>query len=164
MKTKRNERERKIEKKEIKEKSWELYIECKGFLESNEKNWEKHRLEREQELKRKERLQVARYKQEKMKEKARERKLEKEISEGLNKLPEKERNNIAIEEEKKRKVDLAETRKNSWKLRTKRKGETSWGLAVPSSGQALACRALIWSSRFCMIGWFCRFGKAGLVL
>ena len=35
------ERERQIEKKEIKEKSWELYIECKGFLESNEKNMEK---------------------------------------------------------------------------------------------------------------------------
>ena len=46
------EREKKIEKKEIKEKSWELYIECKGFLEANEKNWEKHRIEREQELKR----------------------------------------------------------------------------------------------------------------
>ena len=69
-----------------------MYIECKGFLEANEKNWEKHSIEREQELKRIERLQVARHKQEKIKEKARERKLEKEINDGLNKLPEKEKN------------------------------------------------------------------------
>ena len=74
-------------------------------------------------MKRIERLQVARHKQEKIKKKARERKLEKEINDGLNKLPEKERNNIAIEEQKKRKLDLAETRKKLWKLRTKRKGE-----------------------------------------
>ena len=85
------EKKNRLERQEIKEKSWELYIECKRFLEANEKNWEKHRIEREQELKRKERLQLARYKQEKIKEKARERKLEKEIIEGLNKLPEKER-------------------------------------------------------------------------
>ena len=35
-----------IEKSEIKEKSWALYKECKNFLEENEKNWEKARKDR----------------------------------------------------------------------------------------------------------------------
>ena len=35
------EREKRIEKVEIKERSWALYKECKEFLERNEKNWEK---------------------------------------------------------------------------------------------------------------------------
>ena len=81
------EREERLEKKEIKEKSWELYKECKIFLENNEKNWEKLRNEREIEMKRKERLARAREQQEITREKVREKKLEKEIREGIVKLP-----------------------------------------------------------------------------
>ena len=55
-------REKKIERKEIKEKSWALYIECKRLLEENEKNWEKAKKERELEEKRKYRLEIAKMK------------------------------------------------------------------------------------------------------
>ena len=58
------EKQKRIADAEIKKKSWELYKECKIFLEENERNWEKLRVEREVENKKKERLYVARIKQE----------------------------------------------------------------------------------------------------
>ena len=63
------ERTKQLEKQAAKEKSWELYRECKNFLETNEKEWMKRRLEREQEQKRTERLQIAEQKREELKEK-----------------------------------------------------------------------------------------------
>ena len=86
----KQDKENRIRDEEIEKKSWELYTECKMFLEENEKNWEKLRTERELENKKKERLYVARCKQEQVKERVKERKLEKEIQEGLSKLPPKE--------------------------------------------------------------------------
>ena len=53
------EREERIQSKEMKEKSWQLYKECKKFLEENDKNWEKLRNEREKEEKRRQRLHIA---------------------------------------------------------------------------------------------------------
>ena len=47
------EKEKEIEDKEIKEKSWELYNQCKDYLEKNEKNWTKRKLERKLKLKEK---------------------------------------------------------------------------------------------------------------
>ena len=44
---------------------WELFEECKQFLEENERSWEVRRLEREAERKKKERLQTANAKKEK---------------------------------------------------------------------------------------------------
>ena len=58
-------RENRIQRKEIKEKSWQLYRECKEFLEENEKDWEQRRIERELERKKTERIEIARAKQEK---------------------------------------------------------------------------------------------------
>ena len=49
------EKEKIVEEKRIEEKSWELYNECKMFLEENEKNWEKSKIERETEKKKVER-------------------------------------------------------------------------------------------------------------
>ena len=49
-----------IEKQKLKESSWQLHRECKKF----EKNWETKSLEREKENKKKERLEIARSKQE----------------------------------------------------------------------------------------------------
>ena len=115
------EKEKEIEDKEIKEKSWELYNQCKDYLEKNEKNWTKRKLERELEMKRKERLQIARKKQDDVRSKVKERKLEKDIAEGLEKLPNKERNKIEAEEQRKKNLDLAETKKQLWKLRSKSK-------------------------------------------
>ena len=50
-----------------------LNRECRKFLENNEKNWERSRLEREQERKKIERLAEARLKQEEIRLKVRER-------------------------------------------------------------------------------------------
>ena len=63
------EKKSRIEKQKLKESSWQLHRECKKFLEQNEKNWETRRLEREKENKKKERLEVARSKQERIRKK-----------------------------------------------------------------------------------------------
>ena len=76
-----------LEKQKIKTKSWELYRECKKFLEENEKNWEKRKFEREIEQKRKERLLIAESKKEKIKETVRKRQLEENIENKLKQLP-----------------------------------------------------------------------------
>ena len=114
----RNER---LKKKEIKEKSWELYKRCQNFLEENDKDWERRRNEREIEKKKQERLSLANTKQERIRQKVKERKLEEDIKKGLAKLPPKRRNEIEQEEERKRKQDLIETKKSLWKLRGKEK-------------------------------------------
>ena len=108
-----------LKKQTAKIKSWELYVECKNFLEENHKSWEQRKRERETEIKRKERLRIGEEKREKIKEKVRERNLEKEIEDKMQKLPAKERNKIIIEEELRRKQDLAETKKTLWKLRSR---------------------------------------------
>ena len=91
----RNER---LKKKEIKEKSWELYKRCQNFLEENDKDWERRRNEREIEKKKQERLSLANTKQERIRQKVKERKLEEDIKKGLAKLPPKRRNEIEQEE------------------------------------------------------------------
>ena len=53
------ERNERIKLKTEKENTWALYKECKKFLEENERNWELMKLEREQEKRRKERLDRA---------------------------------------------------------------------------------------------------------
>ena len=110
-----------LERQEIKEKSWALYKECKDFMENNVKHWEEKKRERELERKRKERLMIGEQKREKVKEKVRQRELEKELEKKLDMLPRKEKEKIVIEEEKKRLRDLAETKKNLWKFRSKEK-------------------------------------------
>ena len=114
----RNER---LNKKEIKEKSWELYKRCQNFLEENDKDWERRRNEREIEKKKQERLSLANTKQERIRQKVKEIKLEEDIKKDLAKLPPKRRNEIEQEEERKRKQDLIETKKSLWKLRGKEK-------------------------------------------
>ena len=68
-----------IRGKEIKVQSWQLYKEFKKILKSNEKNWERLRMERELEEKNKERLYKARNQLEKVSERVRERNLKKDI-------------------------------------------------------------------------------------
>jgi len=92
------ERISKLKKHEAKHKSWALYTECKTFLESNEKNWEKRRYEREKEQKRKCRLFVAEKKREELKEKLKLRRLEENLNEKMNLLPEPERERLIREE------------------------------------------------------------------
>ena len=114
-------RESQIERAKEKEKTWELYRECKNYLEENEKNWIVRKRERELENKRLERLDICRQKREELKEKVRERNLENEVSTKLEQLPRSERKKIEIEEEKRRRLDLIQTKKTLWKLRSKMK-------------------------------------------
>ena len=115
------EREEQIKRSKIKEKSWELYRECRNFLEHNEKNWEKNRADREQERKKLERLEIARMKQENLRHKVKERKLKEKIETGMEKLPEKERTKILREEEREQRLEMIEAKKAVWKLRKKQK-------------------------------------------
>ena len=119
--TEAKEREKQIEKKEKKEKSWELYNRCKNFLEENDKDWEKRKIEREIEKKKIERLSLANSKQENLRMKVKERKLAEEINKGLETMPTDRRNKLEQEENRKRKQELIETKKSLWKLRGKEK-------------------------------------------
>ena len=116
-----DERMKRLEKQAIKEKSWILYRECKEYLETNEKSWEKNRLEREIEQKKRERLAEARQKQENIKRKVQERKLRENIENRLGELPIRERQRIQIEDKRQRDKEIQETKKSLWKLRGKEK-------------------------------------------
>ena len=88
------EKERRIKKRDIMEKSWQLYKESKKFLEENEEEWMKRKVEREEEAIKKERLEVAREKQEKLRKKINERKLKESLQLRKKELPMRERQRI----------------------------------------------------------------------
>ena len=115
------ERTRRLKKQEEKEKSWELYRECKRYLEENDKNWQNRKTEREIEIKKIERLHIAEMKKEQIREKVKKRKLEQEIEEKLDKLPEDMKKKILDKEEKQERLDLIHTKKSLWKFRNKEK-------------------------------------------
>ena len=100
-------RKKQLEKKEIKEKSWQLYRECKRFLEENDENWQKEKEKRDME-----RLQTSRIKQEKLRNKIKERKLEKDIEEGLRKIPPNLRKEMQETDERENRIEIIETKKN----------------------------------------------------
>jgi len=109
----------KLEKKAKKEKHFELYRECKQFLEHNDKNWENRKIERELEMKRKERIHLGEAKKEIIKEKVKKRKLEEEIDTKLKQLPNTEKEKLEREEKIQQRLDLIDTKKSLWKLRNK---------------------------------------------
>ena len=113
--------EKRRKEQDKKHRSWELYRECKKFLEENEKDWKNRKQERDIENKRKERLNDARIKQDNIREKVRERNLDKKILEKMNELPKREKERIILEENKQKRLELSETCKNLWKLRSKEK-------------------------------------------
>ena len=79
-------------------------------MEDNEKNWEKLKVEREKEEKRKHRLHIARKQQEESRKRIKEKKLKEDIAENLKKLPEVKRNEILQEEKRLRNLEIAEVR------------------------------------------------------
>ena len=81
-----------------KEKTWQLYRECKSFLETNERSWKVRRMERENEKRKLERLEIAGAKKEKVKEKAKIRKLRKEIEDKGGMLPDNVKSQLDREE------------------------------------------------------------------
>ena len=112
LETETREREQRLEKQKIKIKSWELYRECKTFLENNEKNWEHKRQEREIENKRIERLNRAKVQQENLRLKIKQKKLEQDLKEKLEKLPTEKKIELITEEEREYRKDISETKKN----------------------------------------------------
>ena len=112
-------REQLLNKAKRKNQSWELYRQCKEYLEKNEHNWEARKLERDLEMKRKERLMVARNKQEILRTKVKERKLDQEIAEKKKQLPKNIQEEMEYEEDRKRRIELKETCASLWKLRSK---------------------------------------------
>ena len=112
-------REQLLNKAKRKNQSWELYRQCKEYLEKNEHNWEARKIERDLEIKRKERLLVARNKQEILRTKVKERKLDQEIAEKKEQLPKNIQDEMEYEEDRKRRIELKETCASLWKLRSK---------------------------------------------
>ena len=112
-------REQLLNKAKRKNQSWELYRQCKEYLEKNEHNWEARKIERDLEMKRKERLMVARNKQEILRTKVKERKLDQEIAEKKKQLPKNIQDEMEYEEDRKRRIELKETCASLWKLRSK---------------------------------------------
>ena len=107
----------KIEKKERKEQHWELYKLCQKYLEENTKEWETRKAERDHEKERQERVQNAKMKSRRAKIKE----LEKNISKGIEKMTENDRKKYLYEENKKRKIEIAQSKKDLWKLRKNEK-------------------------------------------
>ena len=86
-----DERNKKINPRKEKENTWKLYKECQMYLDQNERNWQIRKMQREQERKRKERLEIANHTREVLKEKIRIRKLKEKIETEKGKLPQKEK-------------------------------------------------------------------------
>ena len=74
------ERNKRIELAKEKENTWQLYRECQRYLEQNERNWQIRKMQREQEIKRKEILEIANHKREALKEKLRDVQQEREVA------------------------------------------------------------------------------------
>ena len=92
------------------EASWELYDLCKEYLEKNSTDWAKRKEIREQEKIKQERLIKAGL----LSRKAKLKLLEKKVAKGMEKIPKSEKERIELEEEKKRrkKIDLAQSKKD----------------------------------------------------
>ena len=116
--------EKKAEEENFKEKleeseepSWELLRYCTNYLEDNSEFWAKRKRINEQEMKRQERLAIARQKQVKTQLSL----IEKKIHEGMTLLPREKREKMEREEMKSRTLKLQEVKSSMWKLRNKDK-------------------------------------------
>ena len=110
-------RQERLRKKQEKEKAWELRKLCHEFLQDNDKDWEKRKIERIEEKNRQERL-------EKMKIKSRNSKIkhiENVVNIGLNKIPKEDREKIKQEEKLQEYKELHTIKQDLWKLRKKEK-------------------------------------------
>ena len=112
-------RNEKLDQKKEQQKGWLVYKEYKEYLEENEKDWASRKKEREIERERKERLHEAGQKQQVLREKILERKLEESIANANKELPEYVRRKLENEREGKERMELLEIRRNLWKLKGK---------------------------------------------
>ena len=79
-----------IQKNELDQLSWELLELCQEYLQKNDTAWKKRKLKRQEEKERLERLEKAKIKSKEAKMKH----IEKNIEEGMKRIPETERNNL----------------------------------------------------------------------
>ena len=100
MKADAEERKRKIEKANRMEQSWELLRISRVFIKKNSPHWERSREQREEERRKKERLQLAKEKQQTIRESL----LSKKVGKAFMDLPESERRRLEREEEKRRRI------------------------------------------------------------
>ena len=110
--------EERKEKATKKEKSWELFRECKRFIEGNGGKWRVGKEEKEmveEEKRKKERFGKIGKKKLEMKEKL----IQKKLAETWLRLPEKEKVKFRNEEEKRRRLEMKTSRENLWKWRGK---------------------------------------------
>ena len=106
-----------IERKNKKEISWELYKLCRKELEETSKEWEQRKVAREQERARQERVEKAKIRT----RAAKITEIEKKIRIGKDKLPEKVRTEYENEKYTKRKIEISQSKKDLWKLRSREK-------------------------------------------
>ena len=85
-------RQKRISEKKKKEESWELYRICKKYLEDNSRDWEKMKEKRKAEKEKQIRLEKAGI----LKRKEKMKQLERNVMEGLNKIPTEEKNRISL--------------------------------------------------------------------
>ena len=114
----RVEDEERKEKATKKEKSWELFRECKRFIKENGGRWRVCKEEKEMvedEKRKKERFGKIGKKKLEMKENL----IQKKLAETWSRLPEKEKVKFRNEEEKRRRLEMKTSRENLWKWRGK---------------------------------------------
>ena len=113
--------------------SWKLLQVCIEYLEENESNWKKRKVEIEKERSRIEKKEKAAI----MSKDAKIKHIQKKITESLIKLPEKERYRIEREEEIERRHDLKRIKEDLWKLRGKRSKDKSLRKDLTETGKLL---------------------------
>ena len=106
------EREAQIEKKEKKEKSWELLRTCMKYLKENEKHWKIEAEDRLTERQKKEQRNREKQQAEKA-DKA--KKTQQKITQTWKRIPEHEQRHMLKEEETRRRFELREAKVNIWK-------------------------------------------------
>ena len=129
MEEKESERTERLKKKESLENSWKLLRLCRSYIEENSNTWRNEEEERERKRKqdemRNERLLRAGKKQEDL----RKNMLQKKITESMKRLPKSEQEQMRINEEKAKRLELQEAKKNLWRKKWKnwrKVGKEDW--------------------------------------
>ena len=102
-----------LELKKKKEQSWELYRTCKEYLEQNNDSWNKRKIKEQEERERLIRLEQARIKGSKIRQKQ----LENEQELRIKKLPREIQHQLEQEQAKEEQLELKRAKESLWKLR-----------------------------------------------
>ena len=109
------EKEELLEKKNKKQKSWEMLRTCVEYIKENEKKWKVEEDDRLTVRQRTERLNKKNQLERQFKEKAMERETKEKITTIWKRLPAHERIHVMRQEEKRQRLELREIKINLWK-------------------------------------------------